>query len=86
MKKIILIMLLITSSNAKWESTHLKDGALVLFNTETGQAFFEYMNNLTPLKYSIGLDFKEDVNGKTIVIPIFPTEVLPYDPKKVGSK
>lgn len=89
MKKILIVALLIVSANAKWESAHMKDGELVLFNPETGQSYKEYFGVMVPLGFSTGTEIIDDPNGKKIVVPIYPYQKYPIienDPKKVGSK
>jgi hypothetical protein len=82
MKKILLAALILTSANARWESTHLKNGDLVLFNNETGQAYYEFLDAMIPLAYTTGTEMVEDSDGKKFVSPKFPAELIPPAPKK----
>lgn len=82
MRKILLAALIVASANAKWESAHLRNGDLVLFNTETGQAYYEYQNAMLPLAFTTGTEFMEDAEGNKLLVPKFPAELTPQPPKK----
>lgn len=82
MKKILLAALIVASANARWESTHLRNGDLVLFNTETGQAYCELQGAMIPIGFTSGTEVMDDTEGKKFLVPKFPAELTPQPPKK----
>lgn len=82
MKIIMMFLCMALSANARWESTHFRNGDLVLFNTETGQAYHEYQETMIPLPFAQGTEVIDDTDGKKYVVPKFPAELTPQPPKK----
>jgi len=83
MRALILIAMIALSANAKWETSHLKDGSLIIFNTETAQSYQEYQGSMIPLSFSSGTEMVQDEDGKKYIVPKSPSDLTPYPiPKK----